>query len=211
MAIRAGSSPSCGCTQRIPASARLSASSTSGGAAIIGRLVTDSINSPCTSAPASASAASRLAATSRLASSAMSATCSPFWIARQVSTALCAPGSRSGEGRPKVIPSIVSRRQQQRPGLVVRAGQTRSTNRSTCAKTVFFMSRTPAGRRIRARVVRAMVLLVVGLTAVYVFVGDRTVWGEWISVMPPVLWVLALAPAVYSCEARCLCSSSRCS
>jgi hypothetical protein len=33
------------------------------------------------------------------------------------------------------------------------------------------MSRTLAGRRIRARVVRAMVLLVVGLTAVYVFVG----------------------------------------
>ena len=74
--------------------------------------------------------------------------------------------------------------------------RSRSTNRITCAKTVFFMSRTPAGRRIRARVVRAMVLLVVGLTAVYVFVGDRTVWGEWISVMPPVLWVLALSPGV---------------
>jgi len=44
--------------------------------------------------------------------------------------------------------------------------------------------------------VRAMVVLVVGLTAVCVFVGDRTVWGEWISVMPPVLWVLALSPAV---------------
>jgi hypothetical protein len=57
------------------------------------------------------------------------------------------------------------------------------------------MSRTPSGR-IRARGGRAMVLVVVGLTAVYVFVGDRTVWGEWISVMPPVLWVLALSPAV---------------
>ena len=58
------------------------------------------------------------------------------------------------------------------------------------------MPPTPAGHRIRARVVRALILLVVGLTAVYVFVGDRTVWGEWISVMPPVLWVLALSPAV---------------
>ena len=33
------------------------------------------------------------------------------------------------------------------------------------------------------------------LAAVYAFVGDRTLWGEWISVAPPALWGVLLLPS----------------
>jgi endonuclease/exonuclease/phosphatase (EEP) superfamily protein YafD len=34
------------------------------------------------------------------------------------------------------------------------------------------------------------------LAAVYAFVGDRTLWGEWISVAPPAVWGVLLLPSV---------------
>jgi endonuclease/exonuclease/phosphatase (EEP) superfamily protein YafD len=48
----------------------------------------------------------------------------------------------------------------------------------------------------RRRTVIALCLFVTALAAVYVFVGDRTVWGEWISVAPPALWGVLLLPSV---------------
>jgi len=48
----------------------------------------------------------------------------------------------------------------------------------------------------RRRVIVALCVLVAALAAVYAFVGDRTVWGEWISVAPPAVWGVLLLPSV---------------
>jgi hypothetical protein len=106
IAMRAASSPWRGCTHRMPASACSSASTISRGALVIGRVAMRSMSTASQLAPAASSAAARLAATSRLASSAISATRSPGWIARQTSTALCAPASRSGTGSPNTSTPI---------------------------------------------------------------------------------------------------------
>jgi endonuclease/exonuclease/phosphatase (EEP) superfamily protein YafD len=42
----------------------------------------------------------------------------------------------------------------------------------------------------------SLCLSVAVLAAVYTLVGDRTVWGEWIAVAPPVLWGILLLPSV---------------
>ncbi len=44
--------------------------------------------------------------------------------------------------------------------------------------------------------VLALCVFVALLAAVYVFVGDRTIWGEWISVAPPAVWGVLLLPSV---------------
>jgi endonuclease/exonuclease/phosphatase (EEP) superfamily protein YafD len=48
----------------------------------------------------------------------------------------------------------------------------------------------------RCRRVIALCVFVAALGAVYAFVGDRTVWGEWISVAPPAVWGALLLPSV---------------
>jgi endonuclease/exonuclease/phosphatase (EEP) superfamily protein YafD len=40
------------------------------------------------------------------------------------------------------------------------------------------------------------VTFVIALTVIYTLVGDRTVWGEWVSVAPPVVWGVLLLPSV---------------
>ena len=74
-----------------------------GGASTSGRAAICSIRMLSTGAPTASSAAARLAATSRLASSAISATRSWGWIARQTSMALRAPGASSGENGPNTV------------------------------------------------------------------------------------------------------------
>src|SRR4249919_1054129 len=101
IAIRAASSPCCGWTHRMPASPCSSTSSTSTGAAASGRAATRSRSTPSHRAPMLSRTAAMLAATWLLASSAISATCSPGWMARQTSTAFRAPASRSGDAAPK--------------------------------------------------------------------------------------------------------------
>src|SRR6266850_3732246 len=101
--MRAASSPGCGVIHSTPTSAVSSACKTSGGATVIGRRPKSSSNSPMYKAFWSSSAAAMLAATARLASSAINATCSPGRTARQVSTALCAPGINSVWRGPKFI------------------------------------------------------------------------------------------------------------
>jgi endonuclease/exonuclease/phosphatase (EEP) superfamily protein YafD len=39
-------------------------------------------------------------------------------------------------------------------------------------------------------------IFVGALASVYTFVGDRTLWGEWISAAPPVVWAVLLLPSV---------------
>src|SRR6266571_4714574 len=85
----------------MPASQRSSASSTSAGAERRGRAATCSMRTVWVEASTSSSAAARLAATSRLASSAISATRSRAWTARQTLMALRAPAASSGENDPK--------------------------------------------------------------------------------------------------------------
>lgn len=34
------------------------------------------------------------------------------------------------------------------------------------------------------------------LTVLYTAVGDRTIWGEWVSVAPPIVWGVLLLPSV---------------
>lgn len=53
--------------------------------------------------------------------------------------------------------------------------------------------RTPKRRRWQ---VLALCVFVAALAAVYVFVGDRTLWGEWISVAPPAVWGILRLPSV---------------
>jgi hypothetical protein len=98
--MRAPSSPSRGCTHKMPASAAASASRVSRGARASGRSATRSSRTESQNAPAVPRASCKLDATSALASSAISATRSPVLIARQVSTAFRAPGSRSRECDP---------------------------------------------------------------------------------------------------------------
>src|SRR5712664_39114 len=107
MAMRAASSPGCGDMHSTPTSAVSSACKTPGGATVIGRGPKSSSNSPVYRAFRSSSAAAILAATARLASSAINATCSPGRTARQVSTALCAPGINSVWRDPKFIVLIL--------------------------------------------------------------------------------------------------------
>src|SRR6266446_120480 len=107
MAMRAASSPGCGDMHSTPTSAVSSACKTSAGATVIGRGPRSSSNSPVYKAFWSSSAAAMLAATARLASSAINATCSPGRTARQVSTALCAPGINSVWRGPKFIVLIL--------------------------------------------------------------------------------------------------------
>src|ERR1700730_12562994 len=103
MAMRAASSPGCGDMQSTPTSAVSSACKTSGGARVIGRGPKSSSNNPVYKAFWSSRAAAMLAATARLASSAIKATCSRGRTARQVSTALRAPGINSVWRGPKFI------------------------------------------------------------------------------------------------------------
>lgn len=35
------------------------------------------------------------------------------------------------------------------------------------------------------------------LTVTYLFVGDETLWGAWLSMAPPILWAVALVPTVF--------------
>src|SRR5229473_6259625 len=107
MAMRAANSPGCGDMQSTPTSAVSSACKTSAGATVIGRGPKSSSNSPVYKAFWSSSAAAMLAATARLASSAINATCSPGRTARQVSTALCAPGINSVWRGPNFIVLIL--------------------------------------------------------------------------------------------------------
>jgi endonuclease/exonuclease/phosphatase (EEP) superfamily protein YafD len=55
---------------------------------------------------------------------------------------------------------------------------------------------TERASQLRRRKVLALCVFVAALAAVYVFVGDRTIWGEWISVAPPVVWGVLLLPSV---------------
>lgn len=64
-----------------------------------------------------------------------------------------------------------------------------------------FGGETPATMSERAsqsrrRKVLALCAFVAVLTAVYAFVGDRTLWGEWISVAPPAVWGILLLPSI---------------
>src|SRR6266852_2826758 len=103
MAIRAPSSPGCGFMHSTPTSAFSRASSMSGGASLTGRGPKSSSSNPVTLARRSSSAKAILAATAELGLSAISATCSPGWTARHVSTAFRAPGIRSGCTAPNPI------------------------------------------------------------------------------------------------------------
>ncbi len=47
----------------------------------------------------------------------------------------------------------------------------------------------------RKRTVFALCVFIAALAAVYAFVGDRTIWGEWISVAPPAIWGVLLLPS----------------
>lgn len=40
------------------------------------------------------------------------------------------------------------------------------------------------------------------LILVYVFVSDATIWGEWLSIGPPVLWAAVLVPSVMRSKSR---------
>lgn len=53
-------------------------------------------------------------------------------------------------------------------------------------------------------VIYIVFLIVYGfLAAMYVFIGDRTWWGEWVTIWPPVLWIVILLPlAVLSLDVR---------
>ena len=48
----------------------------------------------------------------------------------------------------------------------------------------------------RGRTVVALSVFVTALCLVYVFVGDKTVWGESISVAPPAVWGVLLLPSI---------------
>jgi endonuclease/exonuclease/phosphatase (EEP) superfamily protein YafD len=50
--------------------------------------------------------------------------------------------------------------------------------------------------RRRRHTVFALCVFVAALAGVYNFVGDRTIWGEWISVAPPLVWIALLLPSV---------------
>ena len=43
--------------------------------------------------------------------------------------------------------------------------------------------------------VAALCLAVAGLGLIYRFVGDRNIWGAWLSVAPPIIWVGLLLPS----------------
>jgi hypothetical protein len=42
----------------------------------------------------------------------------------------------------------------------------------------------------------ALCVFVAALAGVYIFVGDRTIWGEWISIAPPLVWGALLLSVV---------------
>jgi hypothetical protein len=60
----------------------------------------------------------------------------------------------------------------------------------------------PSKRGRRPTVALATFVLV--LTVVYTLVGDRTIWGEWVSVAPPVVWGVLLLPSVVRLRSRIL-------
>jgi hypothetical protein len=55
---------------------------------------------------------------------------------------------------------------------------------------------SPATPALRRPAVLALSIVAIALGLVYVFVGDSTIWGEWISVAPPVVWAVLLLPSV---------------
>lgn len=49
--------------------------------------------------------------------------------------------------------------------------------------------------RRRKQMVVALCVFIAALAAVYILVGDTTIWGEWLSVAPPIVWGVLLLPS----------------
>ena len=56
------------------------------------------------------------------------------------------------------------------------------------------MAQESAPRRVH---IAALCLGIVALGLIYHFVGDKRIWGEWISVAPPIVWVVLLLPTAF--------------